>query len=593
MSLPDPHSYANPQQARTETISLALRVDFPSQTLQGEATLDLAQAREGPFDLDTRDLAIAAVSTLDGRPLRYHLDPRDPILGSRLRIDLPAYARGVRIRYASSPHASALQWLDPGRSGSGAHPFLYSQCQSIHARSIAPLQDTPSVRARLDVRLTVPSGLRAIVAGESLGREPGAAGEAIDRFAIPDPIPPYLIAFAVGNLESRRLSHRSSVWAAPALVDAAASELSRVETVLEAAESLFGSYRWGRYDLLVLPPSFPYGGMENPRLSFLSPSLLSGDGAVVNVIAHEVAHAWAGNLVSNASANDFWLNEGFAVYAERRILEALQGRDLAGMHAAIGRHDLEQTLHRLESRPELTRLRVDLAGLDPDLAYSSVPYEKGYLFLCRLEEIAGRVAWDAFLRAYLDRFAFRSITTQSFLDLLEESLPEVAATAGVLRWIDGPGIPADAPDNPSQRLTGLRILARRAAGGTLPSPAERERIGPAELVVFLQALPSPLPAAVCAELDRAFQLRTAQNLEIRVNWILVLLRSGNPQGLAAAREVLLSTGRLRHVRAIYAALCSRPALREVASRIFAEAREGYHPIVRARIDDLLRPWMTP
>jgi aminopeptidase N len=588
MSLPDPHSHANPRQARTERISLALRVDFPSRTLRGEAALDLAQAREGPLDLDTRDLEIEAVFAFDGRPLRHRREPRDPILGSRLRIDLPAHAQGVRIRYATSPRATALQWLDPGRSGSAAHPLLYSQCQSIHARSIAPLQDTPAVRARLEVRLTVPSGLRAIVAAESLGREPGGAGEATDRFATPEPIPPHLIAFAVGDFETRRLSHRSAVWAAPELVDRAASELSGVETVLVAAESLFGPYLWGRYDLLVLPPSFPYGGMENPRLSFLSPSLLSGDGAVVNVIAHEVAHAWTGNLVTNASANDFWLNEGFAVYAERRILEAMQGRELAGMHAAIGRHDLEQTLHRLESRPELTRLRVDLAGLDPDQAYSSVPYEKGYLFLRRLEEIAGRAAWDAFLRTYLDRFAFRSITTQSFLDLLEESLPRVAATAGVLRWIDGPGIPADAPDAPSQRLTELRILARRAAAGAFPSPVERERIGPAELVVFLQALPSPLSASVCAELDRAFQLETTRNLEIRVNWILVQLRSGVPQGTAAAREVLLATGRLRHVRAIYAALCAQPALRSFALEVFAEAREGYHPIARARIEDLFR-----
>ena len=590
MSLPDPHSHANPQQARTERISLAVRVDFPSRTLRGEATLDLAQAREGPLDLDTRDLEIAAVFALDGRPLRHRLEPRDPILGSRLRIDLTAHATGVHIRYATSPRAPALQWPDPGRSGTGAHPLLYSQCQSIHARSIAPLQDTPAVRARLDVRLTVPSELRAIVAGESLGREPSGAGEATDRFATPEPIPPHLIAFAVGDFESRRLSYRSAVWAAPALVDAAASELSGVETVLGAAERLFGPYRWGRYDLLVLPPSFPYGGMENPRLSFLSPSLLSGDGAVVNVIAHEVAHAWTGNLVTHASANDFWLNEGFAVYAERRILEALQGRELAGMHAAIGRHDLTQTLRRLESHPELTRLRVDLAGLDPDQAYSSVPYEKGYLFLRRLEEVAGRPAWDAFLRTYLDRFAFRSITTQSFLDFLDESLPRVAAIAGVLRWIDGPGVPAEVPDGPSQRLTELRILARRAAAGSMPSPAERERMGPAELVVFLQSLPSPLPAPICAELDGAFQLQTTRNLEIRVNWILVQLRSGIPQGTAAAREVLLSTGRLRHVRAIYAALCGQPALRNFALQIFAEAREGYHPIARARIEDLLRPW---
>src|SRR5438552_5348463 len=423
----DPHSYADSDQPQTRAIDLALRADFQHRTLEGEVTLRFGEPGGGAIDLDTRELRIEAVTALEGAPLRHELAAADPILGARLRVNLPAGARGLRIRYATSPTASALQWLEPPQTA-GKEPCLFSQCQPIHARSLAPLQDTPRIRVTVGrARFRVPSRLRTLMAAAAKGREDAGGGEAVDVFEMPQPIPPYLLAFAVGDLQQRELSARTAVWAERAVVDAAAYEFAGAEEMIRAAERLFGPYEWERYDILVMPPSFPFGGMENPRLTFVTPSVIAGDKSLVNVIAHELAHAWTGNLISNATLNDFWLNEGFTVYAERRILEALEGVELSELHAAIGRHDLDVALERFRARPQLTRLRTDLSGVDPEEAYSTVPYEMGYLFLRRLEELAGRTAWDGFLRAYMAAFRFQSIDTRQFLELLEAELPRIDA----------------------------------------------------------------------------------------------------------------------------------------------------------------------
>src|SRR3984893_6086677 len=463
----DPHSCADLAQARTSSVELDLLVDFTTRTLVGEAVLRFAAAAQGPLDLDTRDLAIGGVADLSGTPIAHTLHAPEPILGARLSLRLPAPCRGVRIRYSTSPEATALQWLPPAQTAGQLHPFLYSQCQPIHARSLAPLQDTPRARVRTRGAFTVPAMLRARMGAPFLGRGRSSPGLAIDRFELPQPIPPYLIAFAVGDLAERALSPRTSIWAEPSVVEAAAWEFAETPLMLETAEALFGPYDWDRYDMLVLPKAFPYGGMENPRLTFATPSVLAGDRSLVSLIAHELAHAWTGNLVTNASANDFWLNEGFTVFAERRIVEALYGRERAELASAAGRHELSVSLRRFRDRPELTRLRTDLFGVDPDQAYSSIPYEKGYLFLRRLEELAGRAAFDRFLRAYLARFRFQSITTAQFLPALEQEQPGLAERARAAEWIDGPGLPADAPEADSARLSTLVSLARAAAPGAL------------------------------------------------------------------------------------------------------------------------------
>lgn len=561
----DPHSYADSDQPQTRSIDFALHVDFDARVLSGNIALRFHEpAPAGPLDLDTRDLKIASVTSLEGAPLAFALAAPEPILGARLRVDLPEGARGVRIRYATSPAATALQWLDPAQTASKAQPFLFSQCQPIHARSVFPLQDSPRVRIQVgEARFTVPPRLKARMAAAFARRDLPAT----DVFTMPQPIPPYLLAFAVGDLDFREISPRCAVWAERPVVDAAAWEFAAVEEMLRTAEKLFGPYEWERYDVLVMPPSFPYGGMENPRLTFVTPSLLAGDRSLVNVIAHELAHAWTGNLVTNASANDFWLNEGFTVYAERRIVEALDGREVSELHAAIGRHDLGVALDRFAARPELTRLRTDLAGVDPDEAYSTVPYEKGYLLLRRLEELAGRAAWDEFLKAYMARFRFQSITTQQFLDFLAERLPGMPS---VLPWIDEPGLPADAPQPASKRLDELRAMA-------MPPPD----VSPTELLVYLQG-PGEKPLA---ELDARFSLSTRKSLELRHTFVLLQLKAGLAAGVDGARRVALETGRMKYLRPVFVALAKFD--RAAARRIFEEARAGYHPIARAVVESLL------
>jgi aminopeptidase N len=567
----DPHSYADLDQARTRSIDLAIRVDFATRTLDGEIALHFHEPGDGPLDLDTRDLRIDAVTSLEGAPLRHELAAAQPILGSRLRVTLPGRIAGVRVRYGTSPAASALQWLEPAQTA-GGQPFLYSQCQPIHARSLAPLQDTPRIRITVgSARFTVPSRLRTLMAAAPKGRESSSGTEAVDVFEMPQPIPPYLLAFAVGDLTPRELSPRCAVWAERPVADAAAYEFAEAENMLRAGEELFGPYEWDRYDVLVMPPSFPYGGMENPRLTFVTPSVLAGDRSLASVIAHELSHAWTGNLVTNASANDFWLNEGFTVYAERRILEALHGRDAAELHAASGGHDLKMALERFATRPELTRLRTNLAGIDPDEAYSSIPYEKGYLLLRKLEETAGRPAWDGFLRAYLGKFRFQSLTTDDFLQFLETRLPGLAARAGALEFIDRPGLPAGAPQPRSARLQALR------RGETDPS-------NPTELLVLLQAT-APDPARL-RELDARWNLSRRKSLELRHTFVLLQLRAGIPEAVEAARRVLLETGRMRYLRPLYNELARRdPA---AARRIYDEARSGYHHIARTVVEAVLK-----
>ena len=580
MARPDPHSFADLTQPQTKSIDFSLRLDFEAQVISGEVTLRFEEPGAGPLDLDTRDLRILAVTALDGAPLPFALAAPEPILGARLRIELPASSSGVRVRYATSRQATALQWLLPAQTAGGTQPFLFSQCQPIHARSVIPLQDSPRVRITVtSARFTVPSRLRTLMAAAPKGRISAGPDLATDVFEMPQPIPPYLLAFAMGDLAERPLSPRCSVWAEPSVADAAAHEFEGVERMLTAAEQLFGPYEWQRYDVLVMPPSFPYGGMENPRLTFVTPSLLAGDRSLVNVIAHELAHAWTGNLVTNASANDFWLNEGFTVYAERRILEALEGRALSELHAAIGRHDLEVSLQRFAGQPELTRLRTELSGIDPDEAYSNIPYEKGYLFLRRLEELGGRAQWDVFLRAYMARFRFQSITTQQFLDFLEQQLPGLAARAKALEWIDQPGLPAEAPRPQSARLAELQALA---AADELPAAA----LTPVELLVYLQSLPAALSAEALQRIDARFGLSARKSMELRHTFVLAALRAGLPGAVEAARRVALETGRMKYLRPIYQQLAKSD--RAAAERIFAEARDGYHHIARAVVEGLLR-----
>lgn len=583
----DPHSWCDSDQPETESLDLELRVDFASRTLAGEVTLQLRATslapEGGPLDLDTRELSIVAIESSSGQRLPYALSAPDAILGARLRIDLPGGVDRVRVRYRTSNHASALGWLEPAQTASGRHPYLFSQCQAIHARSVVPLQDTPRRRVTYTARIDVPVELRSLMAARFVARQAGAAGRAVDQWQMPEPIPPYLLAFAVGDLVSRELSPRVRVWAEPAQLDAAASEFSGVEAMIEAAEQLFGPYDWERFDLLVMPPSFPYGGMENPRLTFLTPTLIAGDRSLVNVVAHELAHSWTGNLISNASAEHFWLNEGFTVYAERRIIEALEGREVAELHAAVGRAELGHHLEQLASQPALTRLRTRLDGIDPDHAFSLVPYEKGYLLVRALEESEGRERWDAFLRRYMQRFRFCSITTEELTEFLESELPGALARVHGHDYLHGEGLPASAPQPQSQRLAELLALPP-----ALPDVASSRPLSPLEWPLYLDRMPHPAPPATCAALDQRFALSASHNAEILSAWLQLALESEYAPALPRAEAFLGEVGRMKYLKPLYRALARRPETRSRARALFERFRSGYHPIACHVIDKLLR-----
>ncbi|HSB18446.1 MAG TPA: M1 family metallopeptidase [Anaeromyxobacteraceae bacterium] len=576
----DPHSFFDDAQPRTRSWSLRLRVDFERQVLSGTAALRLEAPAGGPLDLDTKGLAIRRVTAAEGAEVPFELGAEEPILGRRLRLHLPAGTAGATVEYETSPAAVGLQWLAPAQTEGKRHPFLFSQCQAIHARTLVPCQDCAVARVTYDAEIAVPSPLTAVMGAGPEGEVAGPAGWRTFRFRMPQPIPSYLLALAVGELEGRDLSPRSRVWAEPATVERAAWEFAETETLVARAEALFGPYEWDRFDMLVLPPSFPYGGMENPRMTFLTPTLLAGDRSLVDVVAHELAHSWTGNLVTNATAEHFWLNEGWTVFAERRILRALRGDAAASMGWSIGQKELDDSLERFQDKPELTVLRTHLEGVDPDDAFSSIPYEKGARFLVALERAVGEQRFDRFIQAYLSRFRFRSITTEQFCAFVEEELPGALARVDADAWLHRPGMPDGAPRFVSARLEEITALAEGWKAGRRPAPAEVHAWKPTELLVYLQKLPRDLGVEDCAWLDRALELDGRGNHEILVQWLCIAARAGHAPAFPRIRQVLSKVGRMKFVRPLYQALGATGPGRALAREIFAAAAPTYHALTR-------------
>ena len=583
----DPHSYTDSDQPAARHLDWRARVDFERRCLEAEACLHFDSPVEGALDLDTRALHVESVTDDGGGEVPFRLDGPDPVLGSALRMSVKRPTRALTLRYRTDPAASALQWLLPAQTSGGRHPFLFSQCQAIHARSVVPLQDTPRVRLSYTAELTVPVALRGLMAACFESRE--EKGEvAVERFTMRHPIPPYLFALAVGDLVSAELGPRSRVWAEPSVIARAAHEFAGVDAMITASEALFGPYDWDRFDILTMPSSFPYGGMENPCLTFLTPTLLAGDRSLVNVVAHELAHSWTGNLVSNADAEHFWLNEGFTVFAERRILEALNGAEVAALHAAIGLRGLEEAVDEFKDRPEMTHLRTHLQGVDPDEVYSLVPYEKGFLFLRCIEETVGRDRFNVFLRHYLETHRFQSITTETFVAFVQARLPGVLEQVSGDVWLRGDGIPRNAPRPRSSRLEA--VLALKAE---VPPPSLAATWTPTEWHLYLESVPRPAPEVTCAELESRYHLTASTNAEILFSWLVLAVHSGHDAVLPRVDEALGQVGRMKFLKPLYAALHGRPDTRERAQRLFAQHRDGYHPIAQQVLAQMLEPMPVP
>lgn len=627
---PDPHSYSRPDQVRVTHVGLNWVVDFDAQTLTGDAVLLLDRTNAtAPLILDSRDLDIKSVyaMTLDPSPgplgapelgldrvrnlegadagagwveTPWTLGQHDASFGAPIIIELPPKANAVKLSYATRPGATGLQWLDPQQTAGKQASYLYSQSQAIHARSWIPSQDSPGVRATWDAVVVVPRRYTAVMAAEQLGELSPAPDEAPTRafrFVMPQKVPAYLVAIAVGDLERREVGPRTAVWADPTVVEAAADEFADMEAMLNEAEQLYGDYAWGRYDVLVLPPAFPFGGMENPRLTFLTPTLLAGDRSLVSVIAHELAHSWSGNLVTNKTWGDLWLNEGFTVYFERRIIEQIYGPERASIEAVIGKRELIEELadpEQLGDKPEFQRLAQDLRGIDPDQSFSGVPYEKGALLLLALEHAYGREVFDDFLRKWFTTHAFGSVATPDFIDFVGIELvgkhsvidgqhhPDLAA------WIDGAGLPDDAPEPSAEPLETVQDEAVHFGAGEIEAKEIHTKgWTPWHWLHFLRSLPASSGVAQMGQLDQAFELTKSTNAEILGEWLEMAARHRYEPAYPRMESFLIEVGRRKFLTPIYRALAATPEGLEQAKKIYAKARPGYHSISRGTLDSVL------
>lgn len=585
MSRLDPHSYFDTDQPRARHLRLDWTIDFREHRIGGAATLEIERAAGGPLDLDTKDLEIDSVHDQNGGAVHFEIGPPDEILGRRLRLTLPAGTTEVTVRYRTSSEAIALQWFEPEQTAGKRHPFMYSQCQAIHARTIVPIQDTPRVRVSYSANVAVPEALAVVMSAGPAGDAKGEGhGTRVFSFEMPQPIPPYLFAIAAGDLQARDLSPRSRVWAEPEMVDKAAYEFAEVETMITTAESLFGPYDWDRFDMLVLPPAFPYGGMENPRMTFLTPTVIAGDRSLVDVVAHELAHSWTGNLVTNATAEHFWLNEGFTTWAERRIFEAMHGHDEVILSWAIGQRALDESVKRFGDGSPLTKLRTELEGIDPDESFSSIPYEKGARFVAVIENEVGRGRFDEFMRAYMKHFRFQSITSEELMAFLDSQIPGLSTKVNANEWLYETGMPANAPVFTSPKLDGLTELAAAWPSGRRPTKEQIASWNPAELLIYLQQLPRPLDADSLRWLDDQLGLTARGNYEILVEWLSVAAASDYERVFGRIREVLLTVGRMKYLRPLYKALGATPRTRQLARDIFDAGRPAYHSLSRRVIE---------
>jgi aminopeptidase N len=587
----DVHSFAEPAKMRVRHVDIDLDVSFDSRTLRGTATLTVERVDRSAtvLTLDTRDLTIdavaAAASRADFSPRMYALGSRDRLLGSPLLIHLAPEDRFVRITYTTHPDATALQWLEPAQTASGRHPFLFTQSQEIHARSWIPLQDTPALRVTFAAQIRTPENLVAVMGADHDRR---TSGNGRYTFQMAHPIPPYLIALAVGDLAFAATGERTGVYAEPSVLPRAVREFEDTEQMLQTIERLYGPYRWDRFDALVLPPSFPFGGMEIPQVTFVTPTLLVGDKSLVSLIAHEMAHSWSGNLVTNATWSDFWLNEGFTTYIEQRIVEEIYGKARADMEAVLRKRALEEEMADLPPSDQI--LNIDLDGRDPDAGSTLVPYEKGALLLRTLEAAVGRPRFDAFLNAYFERFAFQSITTSQALEFIERDLgSDVPGLNGILReWVFAPGLPASAPEIQSAMLETVDAAARRWVAGTAPvEEIPLKEWSAQELLHFLESLPIDVGAPRMAEFDRQAHLTESNNSEILQRWLMMAVRNRYEAAYPALEQFLLNVGRRKYVKPLYAELMKSDDTRERALAIYKKARRRYHPITQAVIDEIV------
>lgn len=592
----DPHSFANFDQVRITHMSLDLTTNFKRKRLEGTNTIsyDVLNKQAKYIILDTRDLDIKKVTYLDMKKIGTKKEQKaiwqllKPVegLGAPLKIKLPDNHPDLTIHYQSMPQASGLQWLSAEQTAGKQYPFLFSQSQAIHARSWIPSQDSPTVRTTYQAKITAPKTLRVVMSAENKPEKPE---DGVYQFNMPQAIPAYLIAIGVGDLKYKNISKHVSIYAEDAYLEKAAYEFAETENMITEAEKLYGEYRWGDYDLLILPPSFPFGGMENPRLSFITPTVIAGDRSLDSLIAHELAHSWSGNLVTNGSWRDLWLNEGFTSYFEARITEAVHGTDRMKMEAALNLQGLKAEMAEME--PHLQALVVTKNINNPDDVFSGVAYDKGRFFLEWLEVTVGRKTFDAFLNGYFDHFAFKSVSTEKFLAYLDKNL--IAQSDGkitmkaVKQWIYEPGLPDTLPIPTTDRF---KVIDKQVADLKISAKGlkkiKSDQWTTQEWLHFMKAIPQKLNQDQMQTIDDHFKFTEAQNSEIAHVWLLMSIKNDFQPAFERLIQYLNEIGRMKLIVPLYKAMSESEAHKNLGKNIYMSARAGYHNLARFKIDPL-------
>jgi len=581
----DIHTQSNADSVAISHLDLNINVDMTGKRISGcaEWTINNSKNKAKELRLDTYDLTIDSVS-VDGKRVAHSLDNKVPHLGRALHIPISDNSSKVMVCYRTGDSARALQWLDPQQTHDKKHPFLYTQSESIYARSWIPCPDGPGIRYTYDARITVPKGLMALMSAENPQQ---VSDSGIYHFKMEIPVPAYLMALAVGDITFKSIDSRTGVYAEPGMIEKSRYEFEDVGKMVTTAEHLYGPYRWGRYDMIVLPPGFPIGGMENPRLTFCTPTIIAGDRSLVSLIAHELAHSWSGNLVTNATWNDFWLNEGFTDYFERRITEAMEGKSYCDMMWELGYQDLVDEVKSIGPTSKDTWLKLDLAGRDPDAGLTDIPYEKGSHFLKLIENTVGREKFDVFLKGYFDAHAFKTITTEQFLAYLDANLLHgdtvLINKINIKAWVYGPGIPANCPRAAQDRFMKVDAEREKFLKGTAPAELATKEWSTHEWLQFLRKMPA-LTTGQMKQLDDAFKFTNSGNSEIAFLWFMTSLKADYTPAYPAMEKFLSSVGRRKFIEPLYGEMMKSPKHVEMAKTLYKKYRGNYHPLAQEGLD---------
>jgi len=584
----DVHTLSNADSIEMKHLSLDINVDLDKKFISGCATWTInnkSKAKE--LTLDTYDLSIDSVF-VDGKKGTHTLDSQVQYLGSALHIPISESTTNVMVCYRTGKNARALQWLDPQQTGTKKHPFLYTQSESIYARSWIPCADGPGIRYTYDARVKVPKGLMALMSAENPQQ---LSDSGVYHFKMDLPVPAYLMALAVGDIQFKSIDERTGVYAEPDMITKARYEFEDNGKMVATAEKLYGPYRWGRYDVLVLPPGFPIGGMENPRLTFCTPTVIAGDRSLVSLIAHELAHSWSGNLVTNATWDDFWMNEGFTDYFERRIMEQTAGKSYSDMLWELGYQDLVAEVKGLGDTSKDTWLKLDLKGRDPDAGLTDIPYEKGSHFLRLIELTVGRERFDAFLNKYFNEHAFKTITTEQFLKYMDKNLfkgdTATENKINIKAWVYGPGIPANCPRADQERFKKVDTEREHFLHGTPAEQLTTKEWTTHEWLQFLRKMPSPMTLDNMKQLDKAFHFTNTGNSEIAFQWFDISITADYKTAYPAMEQFLSRVGRRKFIEPLYTAMM-KTGKKEMAERLYKKYKMNYHPLAQESLDLIVK-----